>query len=92
MGVDLRVTYTQKDVSRLSPYLTGWIKTHVYIRSLPVHEDSLIELQKMISIEMNTQKRYQIVVRVRERFSSIRRDLEDEWLYGLLPKPKKTIK
>lgn len=83
--MDITVKYTKQDQARLAPFLSGWLKTHAYIRQLDRNEASLTELRKMISIEIHTKRRIQILSRLREHFSALRRELEDKQLFGQLP-------
>lgn len=76
--------YTKADLNRLQPHLSNWIKAHAYIRQLDNSDDSLLELRKMISIELDAYGRVQMVTRLRSRYIAIRKHLEDRILFSKL--------
>lgn len=97
MSLDITLKVSKDDIIRLQPHLRGWLKTQAYIKMLPSDEKSLLELRKMISIEVTNNKRLMIVLRLKEKFNSIRRELEDKLLFAKLPEymtevKKKTVK
>lgn len=81
---DVTIKYSRSDQSRLQPHLSNWLKAHAYIKSLNTSPESLLELRKLISIELDTQKRVQMITRLRSRYINIRRQLEDRALFSLL--------
>ena len=76
--------YTRQDENRIRPHLTNWMKTHAYIKTLNNSPESMLELRKMISIELNHEKRAQLIMRLRSRYINIRRQLEDRALFSML--------
>lgn len=86
---DLNITtkYTKADLNRLQPHLANWIKAHAYIRQLDDSEESMMELRKMISIEIDAYGRVQMVTRLRSRYIAIRKHLEDKILFSKITVP-----
>jgi len=84
-AMDITIKYTKDDLQRLQPYLGNWIKAHAYIRQLSNSPKSLLELRKMISVEVDTHGRVQMVTRLRSRYIAIRKQLEDQILFRKLP-------
>lgn len=80
----LTIKYTRQDEARLKPHLNNWMKTHAYIKTLAASPESLIELRKLISIEVDSEKRAQMIMRLRSRFINLRRQLEDRALFSML--------
>lgn len=74
--------YSKDDLNRLQPRLTNWLKAHAHIRQLDAKPESLIELRKMISIEIDTYGRIQMVSRLRSRYTALRKQLEDKLLFS----------
>lgn len=86
-SLDTTVKYTKADLNRLQPHLSNWIKAHAYIRQLDNSEASMLELRKMISIEIDAYGRVQMVTRLRSRYIAIRKHLEDKILFGKINVP-----
>ena len=82
---DITVDFTDKDVQMFQPHLSNWLKTHAYIRVLPDNEKSLLILRKLISIELKTGKRVQMITRLRSRYTAMRQRLEDQVLFSKVP-------
>lgn len=82
MTLDITTPYSRQDLERLQPQLSNWLKTHSYIRQLNNSEKSLIELRKLITIELQNEQRVQMVSRLRSRFVAMRKQLEDELLFS----------
>ena len=86
-SLDTTVKYTKADLNRLQPHLSNWIKAHAYIRQLDNSEASMLELRKMISIEIGAYGSVQMVTRLRSRYIAIRKHLEDKILFGKINVP-----
>lgn len=84
-ATDITVKFTGRDVDDLQPHLSNWLKTHAYIRGLKDNEDSLLILRKLISIELKTNKRVQMITRLRSRYTAMRQRLEDQTLFSKVP-------
>jgi len=82
---DITVVFTPRDVEVFQPHLSNWLKTHAYIRGLQDSEKSLLILRKLISIELKTGKRVQMITRLRSRYTAMRQRLEDQNLFSKVP-------
>lgn len=60
---ELKITLTERDTKRLSPYLTGWPKLNELLL-LGVSSD---DLRKLIALEASNRKRPQIIQRLTAR-------------------------
>lgn len=85
MSIDITVKYNKQDLSKLQPQLSNWLKTHAYIRGMQDSEDSLLQLQKLITIELDTGRRVQMITRLRSRYTAMRQRLEDQKLFSKVP-------
>lgn len=85
MTVDITVQVTEKDIQRFENILSNWLKTHAYIKTLPDNEKSLHILRILISVELKTNKRIQIITRLRSRFVAMRKALEDQAMFKKVP-------
>jgi len=83
-SLELVVKYNKADLSRLQPHLANWVKTHAYIRQMETTEVNMLELRKMMSVEIDTRGNVQIVTRLRSRFIAMRKQLEDQLLFSKL--------
>lgn len=84
-STDITIVFTRRDVEVLQPHLSNWLKTHAYIRGLHDSEESLMILRKLISIELKTGKRVQMITRLRSRYTAMRQRLEDQVLFSKAP-------
>ncbi len=84
-ALDITVDFDDRDVRILQPHLSNWLKTHAYIRGFPDNEKALLILRKLISIELKTGKRVQMIMRLRSRYTAMRQRLEDQVLFNKFP-------
>lgn len=81
--MNLTTKITKTDIARIMPHMTNWMPVHAYIRHLPVDENSLLELRRMLTIELNREEpRAQILERLYGKFSAMRKQMEERDIFG----------
>lgn len=81
--MDLTTKISKTDITRITPHMTNWMPVHAYIRHLSATEDGLLELRRMMTIELKRdQPRPQIMERLYGRFSALRKQMEEQELFG----------
>lgn len=79
----LIVKITKADLARINPHMTNWMPVHAYIRHLPNNEESLLELRRMMTVELDrSEPRAQILERLYGKFSAMRKQMEEQDLFG----------
>ena len=85
MTVDITVPVTQQDLDKYGDIMSNWLKTHSYIKTLPQNEKTLHKLRVMMTVELRTRRRIQMITRLRSRFMALRKTLEDQAIFKKLP-------
>lgn len=81
--MDLTTKISKADLARITPHMTNWMPVHAYMRHLPATENGLLELRRMMTIELKRdQPRPQIMERLYGRFSALRKQMEEQVLFG----------
>lgn len=70
-------TLTEADLKRLEPHMGNWMLVHAHAVSLPANTNGLREMRKMLLLELQDQKRMQVIARLYGKISRLRRQIEE---------------